>query len=389
MWKLFGPDAVLFMSNDDKARIPLGLAAANLQAPILMHMEYKVKLIDHDFVVGPQHKSIPSVYGICEVTKLRAISYSGNTFIRVRSGNHDTSNAYAHAYDVRELFQGELVKRKPILLMEIDGAQDEAPRYPKTLATAVDLFCHLNLDVLLHGVNAAGLSAFNPVERRMAPLSHDLAGLVLPHDHYGSHLDSCGKTIGIELEKMNFYKAAEVLSEVWSQTVIDGYPVECNAVPIGKEYIPPNPDPVWVSNHCLQSRYCLQIVKCRDIACCSPFETNWLTVFNNRLIPFPAIYKYAKHGMDTVEPSVYFQSPNNRLNFALLFECLSWKRYPAESAKYEVAPFDLYCPSMNCKLDKGICKTCNQYWPSEAAMLRHKKSPKKEIPRRNQRRKIR
>ena len=110
------------MSNDDKATIPLGLAAANLQAPILMHMQYEVNLIDHDFVVGTQHKLIPSVHGICEVTKLGAIWYSGNTFIRVPSGKHDTSNAYTHAYDVRELFQGELVKRKPTLLMENDGA---------------------------------------------------------------------------------------------------------------------------------------------------------------------------------------------------------------------------------------------------------------------------
>ena len=109
------------------------------------------------------------------------------------------------------------------------------------------------------------LSAFNSVEHRMAPLSHDLAGLVLPHDQYGNHLDCSGKTTDIVLEKINFYKAAEVLSEVWSQTVVDGYPVECNAVPIGKEYIPPNPDPVWV-NHCLQSHYCLQIVKCHDLA---------------------------------------------------------------------------------------------------------------------------
>ena len=234
-------------------------------------MEYKVKLIDHDFIVGPQHKIIPSVYGIFEVTKLGAISYSGNTFIRVRSCKHDTSGAYVYAYDVRELFQGELVKRKPILLMETDGAQDEAPRYRKNLATAFDLFCHLNLDVFSYGVNAAGLSAFNPVERRMASFSHGLAGLVLPHDHYGSHLDSCGKITDIELEKMNFCKAEEVLSELWSQTVIDGYPVECNAVPIGKKYILPNPDLAWVSNHYLQSRYCLQIVKCRDIACCLPF----------------------------------------------------------------------------------------------------------------------
>ena len=32
--KLFGPSCVLFLSNDDKARVPLGLAAASLQAPI-------------------------------------------------------------------------------------------------------------------------------------------------------------------------------------------------------------------------------------------------------------------------------------------------------------------------------------------------------------------
>ena len=131
--KLFGPKAVLFMSNDDKARIPLGLAAANLQAPLLMHLQYKVKLLDHDFVVGPKHKLIPSVYGLCEITNTGDVSYSGVTFIRVRSGKHDTSNAYTHAFDVRELFQTKLVNRKPIILMSTDGAQDEAPRFPKTL----------------------------------------------------------------------------------------------------------------------------------------------------------------------------------------------------------------------------------------------------------------
>ena len=41
--------------------------------------------------------------------------------------------------------------------METDGAQDEAPRFPKTLATAVNLFRLLDLGVLLHGVNAAGV----------------------------------------------------------------------------------------------------------------------------------------------------------------------------------------------------------------------------------------
>ena len=42
VYSLFGPDCITFLSNDDKARIALGLPAAKLQTPILMHLEFKV-----------------------------------------------------------------------------------------------------------------------------------------------------------------------------------------------------------------------------------------------------------------------------------------------------------------------------------------------------------
>ena len=76
----------------------------------------------------------------------------------------------------------------PILLMETDGAEDEAPCYPKPLAAAISLFKELKLNALLHGINTSGLSAFNPVERRMAPLLHDISGIILPHDYFVNHL---------------------------------------------------------------------------------------------------------------------------------------------------------------------------------------------------------
>ena len=40
-------------------------------------------------------------------------------------------------------------------------------------------------------------------------------------------------------------------------------------------------------------------------------------------------------------------------------------------------PFDLYCPSMQGKLSKGICPICKSYCPNVAAMLRHKKCHQK------------
>ena len=92
----------------------------------------------------------------------------------------------------------------PILIFMSKCASDEALQYPKPLQTAATLFKELKLDVLLHGVNAAGLSALNPVERCMAALSHDLVGIILPHDNYDNHLDESGKTINVELEKTFF-----------------------------------------------------------------------------------------------------------------------------------------------------------------------------------------
>jgi hypothetical protein len=59
---ILGPEAVCFISQDDKARVPIGLTAANKQAPLLMHIEYEVTLPDHDWMVAAQHKLIPSIY---------------------------------------------------------------------------------------------------------------------------------------------------------------------------------------------------------------------------------------------------------------------------------------------------------------------------------------
>ena len=87
-----------------------------------MHLEYKVKLPDHSFVVATRHKLNPSVYGICDVNLKGEVTYPGGTFIRIRNGKHDKTSAETHTYDMHELFRSERIAPKPILLMETDGA---------------------------------------------------------------------------------------------------------------------------------------------------------------------------------------------------------------------------------------------------------------------------
>ena len=91
---------------------------------------------------------------------------------------------------MHEFFKFAKVVLKPILLTETNGAEDEAPQYPKSLAAAISFFKELDLDVPLHGINASGLSGFNPVERRMTSLCHDIAGVLLRHDSFGNSQNS-------------------------------------------------------------------------------------------------------------------------------------------------------------------------------------------------------
>lgn len=273
---ILGPNKVFYLSQDDKARVPIGLTAANKQAPLLMHVEYKVSLPDHDFVIAPQHKLIPSVYAICEIKpnemgRPEAVSYSGPTYIAIRSAKHSSSNATSHADDLNKLFSCDAFEKfvkdsqgivKPIVIISCDGGPDENPRYPKVIANAVNHFKKYDLDAIFLVTNAPGRSAFNKVERRMAPLSRELAGLILPHDSYGSHLNDSGKTIDSSLERDNFQKAGEVLAEVWSSVLIDGHEVVA-------EYIQPNDDESsvtdltdeqWYADHVRESQYLLQVL---------------------------------------------------------------------------------------------------------------------------------
>ena len=47
---------------DDKERVVLRITVANAQAPILISLDHRVKLLHHDFVVAEKHNLIPSVY---------------------------------------------------------------------------------------------------------------------------------------------------------------------------------------------------------------------------------------------------------------------------------------------------------------------------------------
>ncbi|CAF4041373.1 unnamed protein product [Rotaria sp. Silwood2] len=314
------------------------LPAAKIQASMVMQLDYRIRLPDHDWIVAPRHQLIQSVYAACLLSEDGDLGYSGPTYIAIRSAKHDLSTAASHALDFDRLVclnEFEKVARdqtgqvKPIVIVTVDGGPDENPRFPKTLVASIKKFKKYNLDALFILTHAPGQSAYNIVERRMAPLSHDLAGLILPHDYFGSHLTESGVTANIDLEKLNFRKAGQILAERWNKSVIDGF--SCVAeicaedeaeeghefrVRASDEYYQDNAhaprekfgeqlkydiDEYWCAIHVLQTQYTLQIIRSNSVECCGEWRSNYVEIFPHRFLPSPVPFERTPYGIRMAE----------------------------------------------------------------------------------------
>ena len=99
---------MFYLSQDDTAKVPLGLPIWKKQTAVIMPVGYKVSLPDHDLPICTQHKLIPSVYAGC-VMKEGEISCSSPICIAIRSQKQSsfTATAESHQRDFDRLVELE------------------------------------------------------------------------------------------------------------------------------------------------------------------------------------------------------------------------------------------------------------------------------------------
>ena len=143
MASILGKNECLVLSMDDKCKVPVGIAAAVKQTPLIMCASRRVKLPDHSFAVGPGHKLTPSVIvapqisydktiGVADFRAVRAI---GPIYVANRSMAHSKSSPFTHGYDLEYLLtsdkeqfkaisKGSDSKVKPVWIISNDGGAD-------------------------------------------------------------------------------------------------------------------------------------------------------------------------------------------------------------------------------------------------------------------------
>ncbi|CAB4476286.1 unnamed protein product [Rhizophagus irregularis] len=305
----FSQDVVL-ISQDDKAKDPLGIAAVEKTFKTLQTANEPVSVPDHDFPKGAKHKLIPSVYLVINPSNTNDSLRSGKMRIFVRPEYFLGTPCETHMVDLVKITEEESFHEftyhdgivKPIWCLLTNGGPDKNPRFLANIMKYVLLFKKLDLDYLTVRTHALGQSAYNPVERSMASLSGKLAGIVFNAFNYGNHLDT------------------EVM---WD----------------------------WIDCHSQICKYSFDLCKCNNRDCCRPPRA--LDVFDflslNGGFLSPVVQDKNKHFLSLLHTLEYI---NDRLP----------------------SYYDMHCPSISSEIyDELVCKKCGKYFPTKAFLKMHTK----------------
>ncbi|PKB99677.1 hypothetical protein RhiirA5_429331 [Rhizophagus irregularis] len=205
-------DISVIISQDDKAKMGLGIPAVGRTFHTLQSVNEPICVADHDFPTGYGQKLIPSVY-----LMIKPITHMQDLNSLTMDSKYD---------DVLKI-NGNI---RPIWILLVDGGPDENPRFLKNIKAYYHLFKKFDLDYLSVRTHAPGQSKYNPVKRGMATLSGKLAGVTLPIDHFGIHLNIQGRVINPELATQNFRYVGETLCDIWSRDLIFGKKVDVHYV---------------------------------------------------------------------------------------------------------------------------------------------------------------
>ena len=281
-----------------------------------------------------------------------------------------------HRMRMRTLLMWETYfKWRPILLMETDRPQDEAPRFPKTFATVVDLFHLLDLNVLFMEWMQLGF-------------------LLLTQLNVEWHLSFVicqGSFFLMTISVINLIHLEKQLTVRWRRRIFKRQ-LRCYPKFGRKHWLMGTR---WIVELPLLTIYVYQEL----VTLCG-----WQNIVNNlgivyklwnaKINPNARLLRQIGSRSSLIVSYRFLPSTNTQTiathqsnpqdifcptTFAPLTHRLLVKVIPEEGFHYHVVPFDLYCPFMKENLNNGVCKTCGKYWSREAVTKRHKKSHKKKI----------
>ena len=169
-------DFTVFLSDDDKAIIPVGNPGSPLSATQRHHNRSlsatsgAAPASDHDFHTCGMVPSV--IFNIDIPEAARDSFYQGEPNVVLKDKIFQPSSALRHATETVKVLRGDAEQlEKPILILYTDGGPDHRTTFQSVQIAHIATSVKLNLDMLVAARTAPHQSYTNPAERIMADLN--------------------------------------------------------------------------------------------------------------------------------------------------------------------------------------------------------------------------
>ncbi|CAG8552972.1 44977_t:CDS:2 [Gigaspora margarita] len=206
----------------------VSLARTDMKQHINKYYCLAVTIENYNFSKRSKMKLIPSVYLLIDPNNSNTMFHFGQLTIFIRPEYFIGKSLLTHIADLLSLvneqyFVSVLLKENNVRLiwvLFVNRGPNKNPKHFKNIIEYCNLFQALDLDYLTVCIHVLYQSAYNPVERIMASLAEKLAGITLPIDEYGMHLDSQKNVVDEELAQHNFEFLGNRLYELWTPDAV-------------------------------------------------------------------------------------------------------------------------------------------------------------------------
>lgn len=176
----------------------------------------------------------------------------------------------------------------------------------------------------------------------------------------------------------NFSHAGKTLAEVWSDLVIDDFPVVAEYIESKDGIRVIEKDPSWYAKHVRESQYMVSIVKCSDQNCCSRRRSSLFKFVKSGHLPPPMPVIQSENGLIFDENEKSKAYPSLATTLCLEGSILS----DAQRRQFPLGiPYDYACPSLDKEvLTRRQCQKCGVYHSSIRSATTHAKIHKNIPP---------
>lgn len=177
----------------------------------------------------------------------------------------------------------------------------------------------------------------------------------------------------------NFQYTGEVISAIWSPSIVDRHLTVAEYIQFHQSAIPPESDlkksKYWMDQHVRASQYFTQVVNCFNFGCWSSPCISYFNFRDTQFLPVSFSVTYNSKGLAIPTPSSTSDPYKRKFPRLAVYKILENRLVPSKASalatESEETTYHSFCPYVRLPVYDPTSKKCHLYFASKVMLQQH------------------